>query len=834
MRRPGALITTCVLLAIAMIVGAAAWSAPAEKTKLVIWGLPSGEETYGLDATLAEYQRRHPDLNIVALSMGAGGMNPQKLMTSIVGHVPPDLVDQDRFTIGDWAARDAFMPLDDFLARDSGPDAIRAADYYPACWKEAIYRGHVYAIPYGTDDRALYWNRTLFREAGLDPNKPPRTWDELLAMAVKLTKYTPDGSFDQIGFIPNFGNSWLYLYSWQIGGEFMSADGSTCTLHNSYTTQSLDFMVRCYDALKGAERIGAFTSTFQPNELDPFYTGKVAMKIDGNWVLAGIARYAPGLDFGTAPAPVPSERLRGEGRFRGQPTYITWSGGFSFAIPKGARHAKEAWEFIKWMNSIEGNTVMHQAQAAYNATQGRTYVPTMSANVKVNEAIFKAFAPQNQQLRQSLRMFLDLMPVSKFRPVTFVGQKLWDEHARAFEQAINHKMSPDEALESGQKAVQKELDESRKLLTYPLVNWAYLYGGVAVVLPVALIVALVALRRRRLGRLARQEALAAYAFVSPWILGVCVFTLGPIIASLVFSFCSYDVLHPARWVGAANYRELLGMHNVAIHWFEGVKGVQHWYEWLQPGRYFTVTADASDPIAWKGIYNVFYLSFWGIPLGMAVSLGIAMLLNMKVRGMSWYRTAYYMPSITPAVAAALLWPWLLNPELGLVNVVWKDTLTAWFGLAPPPWLAGELWSKPSYIMMGLWGAGGAMILWLAGLQGIPAHLYEAAEIDGAGFWARFRNVTLPMLTPYIFFNIIMGTIGSLQRFTDIYIMSGPTGGPVDSTVVPVLYLFNNAFQYFKMGYASAWAWILFVVILILTVIQLKLAPLWVYYESERK
>jgi multiple sugar transport system permease protein len=137
-------------------------------------------------------------------------------------------------------------------------------------------------------------------------------------------------------------------------------------------------------------------------------------------------------------------------------------------------------------------------------------------------------------------------------------------------------------------------------------------------------------------------------------------------------------------------------------------------------------------------------------------------------------------------------------------------------------------------MMGLWGAGGAMILWLAGLQGIPAHLYEAAEIDGAGFWARFRNVTLPMLTPYIFFNIIMGTIGSLQRFTDIYIMSGPTGGPVDSTVVPVLYLFNNAFQYFKMGYASAWAWILFVVILILTVIQLKLAPLWVYYESERK
>jgi multiple sugar transport system permease protein len=269
----------CLAVVVAAVVAAA--PASADRIRLVVWGLPSGEWTHGRDAAIAEYQRRHPELKIVALSMGAGGMNPQKLMTSIVGHVPPDVVHQDRFTIGDWAARDAFMQLDDFLAHDSGADAIRAADYYPACWREAVYRGHVYAVPYGTDDRALYWNRQLFREAGLDPDKPPRTWDELLAMAVKLTKYNPDGTFERMGFIPNFGNSWLYLYSWQNGGEFMSTDSSTCTLHNSYTTEALQFMVRCYDALKGAERIGAFSSTFQPNELDPFYTGKVAMKIDG-------------------------------------------------------------------------------------------------------------------------------------------------------------------------------------------------------------------------------------------------------------------------------------------------------------------------------------------------------------------------------------------------------------------------------------------------------------------------------------------------------------------------------------------------------------------------
>jgi multiple sugar transport system permease protein len=158
----------------------------------------------------------------------------------------------------------------------------------------------------------------------------------------------------------------------------------------------------------------------------------------------------------------------------------------------------------------------------------------------------------------------------------------------------------------------------------------------------------------------------------------------------------------------------------------------------------------------------------------------------------------------------------------------------WFGWPAPSWLAGEQWSKPAYLLIGLWSAGSGMILWLAGLQGIPQHLYEAAELDGAGWWGRFRNVTLPMLTPYIFFNLIMGTIASLQRFADVYLMSGPQGGPVDSTLVPVLNLFNNAFQYFKMGYASAWAWILFAVILTLTLLQLRGAKRWVHYEGDRR
>jgi multiple sugar transport system permease protein len=263
------------------------------------------------------------------------------------------------------------------------------------------------------------------------------------------------------------------------------------------------------------------------------------------------------------------------------------------------------------------------------------------------------------------------------------------------------------------------------------------------------------------------------------------------------------VLHPARWVGIQNY---------------------HW-----------LTSPTDDwPIVSKSIYNVAYLALVSIPLTMAVGLAIAMLLNAKVKGMNWYRTVYYLPSIVPVVAGAVLWIWILNPEYGLINAAWRSTLGAWFGVEAPKWLTSEIWSKPALILLSLWGAGSGMILWLAGLQGVPQALYEAAQLDGANAWQQFRNVTLPMISPYIFFNLIIGTIGVLQMFDQVYIMTGdPYGGPADSTMVPVPLLFKNGFQYFKMGYASALAWMLFGIILILSLIQLRLSNRWVHYEAEK-
>ncbi|MBW3635027.1 MAG: extracellular solute-binding protein, partial [Armatimonadetes bacterium] len=528
--------------------------------------------------------------------------------------------------------------------------------------------------------------------------------------------------------------------------------------------------------------------------------------INGSWNLNNIARYAPDLDFAVAPAPVPRERLEGKGRFKGQPTYITWTGGFSLAIPTGARHPDQAWRFLKWMTSGEAALLGARAQRKFSESKGRPFVFALSANARTNELLLKHVPPANPRLRAAQEEFIGLLPVAKYRPVTFVGQTLWDAHVRAFERACQHAQTPQAALTEQRRLVQKELDKTFARQSLPLFSFGT---------PIAVIVALAlsglgfgATRvRRQIGhsRSARSEALAGYLMASPWILGFLILTAGPIVASILLAFSDYDVLHAPRYAGLSNFQ--------------------------------TLFTDDRELIG-KAFYNAAYLSIIGIPLGMATGLAIAMLLNMKVKGMAWYRTAFYIPAIVPAIASAVLWAWILagDPNKGLLNALWKASLTEWFGWLPPGWFGVADWAKPGLITQGLWGAGGGMILWLAGLQGIPSSLYEAARIDGARGWSQFRHVTLPMLSPYIFFNLIMGTIGALQEFDRVYVLGGGTGsgGPLDSLLVPVLYLFNNAFRFFKMGYASAIAWVVFLVILGLALLQLWAQKYWVHYETDKR
>jgi multiple sugar transport system permease protein len=287
-------------------------------------------------------------------------------------------------------------------------------------------------------------------------------------------------------------------------------------------------------------------------------------------------------------------------------------------------------------------------------------------------------------------------------------------------------------------------------------------------------------------------------FVSPWLLGFLIFSVYPIAAGLYYSFCHYNIVRPPRWIGFANYIEL-----------------------------FT-----DDPSFYKSLFNTFYMTAIGLPLGLVFAFSLALVLNVKVKGQSFFRTAFYLPSIVPVVATSILWLWILNPEYGLVNALLHK-----FALKGPGWLTDPHWSKPSLILTGLWGVGGTMIIFLAGLQQIPGTLYEAALVDGAGRRHRLLHVTLPSVSPVIFFNVIMGIIGSFQYFTQVYVMTGggasgrAAGGPERSTLVYALYLYQNAFSNFAMGYASAMAWILFVIVALLVAVVIR-SGYWVHYGEQ--
>jgi multiple sugar transport system permease protein len=298
--------------------------------------------------------------------------------------------------------------------------------------------------------------------------------------------------------------------------------------------------------------------------------------------------------------------------------------------------------------------------------------------------------------------------------------------------------------------------------------------------------------RRGPSRLAIRDAIDGYLFIAPWLLGFVLFTAFPMGFSFTLTFMDWNLLGDQTWAGSANYERLVGDNLVGV-----------------------------------SLFNTAYYTFFSVPLRMVIALAAAMLLNASVRGLSFFRTAFYLPTVIPAVASIVLWMYLFNPSLGLLNM----GLSA-LGIPKQNWLWDPVLSKPSLILMSLWTTGNVIIIYLAGLQAIPNQLYEAAHIDGAGFWSQFRHVTIPMLSPSILFNLIMGIIGSFQVFANAFLMTN--GGPLNTTLFTVLYLYRAAFEQFRMGYASAIAWVLFVIILIFTLIQWKLANIWVYYEGAEK
>lgn len=289
-----------------------------------------------------------------------------------------------------------------------------------------------------------------------------------------------------------------------------------------------------------------------------------------------------------------------------------------------------------------------------------------------------------------------------------------------------------------------------------------------------------------------KEAITCYVFMLPAILGLLIFTIGPMLVSLYLSFTDYDVLGSATWIGLENYRQLLG-----------------------------------EPLFWKSLRVSAIYSVVSVPAGLVLSLALAVLLNQKMPGVYFFRSVFYLPTVISGVGVAMLWRWMFNADFGVIN-----TLLARVGIQGPPWLTSETWALPALIITSLWGVGGTMLIYLAGLQGISQELYEAAEIDGAGLWKRFRFITIPLISHVTFFNLVLGIIGALQVFTDAFVMTG--GGPNNSTMFLAVYLYLNAFRYLNMGYASALAWVMFLIVLVLTLLVFKSSPFWTFYQDETK
>ncbi len=296
---------------------------------------------------------------------------------------------------------------------------------------------------------------------------------------------------------------------------------------------------------------------------------------------------------------------------------------------------------------------------------------------------------------------------------------------------------------------------------------------------------------QRMGTMERRKLRTGLFFISPWLIGLLLFYLYPIMSSLYYSFTDYNVLQPPTWIGLGNYQAIF-----------------------------------KDPLFWTSLGNTFFIAVVGIPLYTVVDIAIAILLNVKAPGQPFFRAIVFLPTLIPVVVLSILWDRLLDPQNGLVNVGLRVV-----SINGPGWFADPSWVKPSFILMSLWGTGNAVVIYLAGLQDVDRALYEAADVDGANWWHKIRHITVPSLSPVILFNVILAIIASFQFFTQAFIITN--GGPINASLFYALYLYQNAFSYLHMGYASGLAWILLVITLALTLVVLRSSARWVYYAGSQ-
>jgi ABC-type sugar transport system permease subunit/ABC-type glycerol-3-phosphate transport system substrate-binding protein len=741
----------------------AARGADTERVRVVYWEKWTGFEKDAMQAVIDDFNRSQEHIFVEYVSVS--GIRTKTLIATAGGD-PPDLAGLDDSMVDDFADKNALIPLDDF----GDETAIVGSRYLPVYWDMVQYRGHMWGIPTAPVIGALHWNKDLFRQAGLDPERPPRTIAELDDYAKRLTRRNPStGELEVMGFLHSEPGHWPQIWGYFFGGTLW--DGSDRLTFDSPANVRAYQWVQSYAREYGPAELQTMRSSFGPvsSAQNAFLSGKVAMALQGIWMANYIATYNPKMQWGAAPFPSADEGS--------EP--IALANADVLVIPRGAKHPREAFAFIAYMT---GQKVLEKLCLG----QGKH-----SPLVDVSSDFYA------RHKNPYIRMFQELARSPK--TVHFPRMSVWQQYRfeayHAFERIWLLQATPAQALSEATERAQRAWDHERERSARAAANPPSPWIGRAPIALIACIAAtVIALGRREhdkskglvAGRPARANAslVKGLLFVSPWILGLSVFVLYPITSSIVLSFCDYSVLTEARFVGFLNYRDLLGDH-----------------------------------LFWTALKNTAHYAAFALPLGLLTAFFWALMLSSSVRGAGVYRTLVFLPSLTPLVASAMVWLWILNAKFGVLNHVLSFVT---FGLVHHvPWLKEARYAMPSLIFMSLWSVGHTVVIMLAAMQEVPTALYEAADIDGANLWHKVRYITVPAIAPVLYFNTILGIIGVVQVFATPYIMT--SGGPARSTYFYAMYLYENAFVFLRMGYACAMAWILFLVVLGLTGLALRFA-----------
>lgn len=827
------------------------WRNPVQLT-VMHWGNPAEDEI--VEDLVAEFMRQNPEVKIIRIN--AGDFR-SKIKTMMSGGSPPDVFYLPPDLLPQFARLGVIEPLDDQLK--SLPPALRD-DFFPILLDAFRYdvasgvvgKGPLYALPKDFTTAVFYINVDLFEAAGVDWKSIQRngwTWDEFAEVARRISALRGKPEFAGRAIYGSFFQLWpdtIRNILWTFDGDFFATkpDGTP-----DFADVALD-EPGAQQAMKMIRRLRIDEQTvYNPTGIAKeggaeFLNGNMGSTGPiGRWM---VPTYKGITNFKWDVVPVP------RGTTRASQIYYT-----GWCMSSDSRHKDVAFKLITFLCGREGQIQSARAGLA---------IPSLKS-VAYSDDFLKpdGIPPHNSQL------FLDAVEYARLQqlpPEQEWGRILGDQINLSIQTG---RQTTEENAAFIQELWTKELESPLRMRQWPKMPWPTILAATAALIGVIGLGLFLKARREKLGALDRAQERAGFLFIAPWIIGFLAFTIGPMIASALLSLSKWSGLEPlggAEWVSTANYEQLLTRDRtfvqslkvtayyvvlgvpltqvaalfVALLMNSNVRGIAVFRTiFFVP----SVVSGAALAMLWLQIYNDDYglinttlrpilahPARWFIPAGVVFGAIGAGMIVMARRSRGKQSVAGPIGWVVVAIAAILL-------VLGLYSLItgWSTRPPNWFGVYVPPEGAGKpvvdakWWAIPGFVIMGLWGVGAGMIIYLAGLKGIPQTLYEAARIDGAGPVRQMWNVTLPMLSPLIFFNLVMGIIGSFQIFTQAYTMTGP--GPEDSTLFYVLQLYRQAFEFHNMGYASAMAWLLFVLVLILTMLVFRGSRGLVHYEGLR-